>query len=71
MLLKKPPPARVREPLSGGGLRFAARGAGLRLEVGVAHGARMQLHVADVADAGQVHHHALKAQAEAGVRQEP
>ena len=37
------------------------------LEFRVAHGAGMQLHVADVADARQVHHHALEAQAEARV----
>ncbi len=33
--------------------------------------AREGKHVADVADARQVHDHALEAQAEAGVRQEP
>ena len=27
----------------------------------------MQLHVPDVADAGEIHHHALEAQAETGV----
>ena len=37
------------------------------LKLRVAHRAGMQLHVADVADTRQVHHHALEAQTEAGV----
>ena len=36
-------------------------------EVGVAGGARMQLDVADVRHAREVHHHALEAEAVAGV----
>src|SRR5699024_12619761 len=39
----------------------------LKLDLRVAHGTGMQLYVPDVADAGEVHHHALEAQAETGV----
>ena len=41
------------------------------LKVCVAGGSRVQLHVADVRYAGQVHDHALKAQAIARVTAEP
>lgn len=37
------------------------------LEIRVTHGSRVQLHVPDVGDAGEVHHHPLEAQSEAGV----
>ena len=37
------------------------------LKLCVAHSAGMQLHIANVADTGEVHDHALKAQAVAGV----
>ena len=38
----------------------------LMLELRVAHRSGVQLHVADVADAGEVHDHALEAQTIAG-----
>ena len=39
----------------------------LGLKIGVAHGSGMGQDVTDVGDAGEVHDHALEAQAEAGV----
>ena len=46
---------------------MATRASVRRLEVGVAHGARVRQDVADVAHAGQIHDQALEAQTVAGV----
>ena len=51
--------------------RVATRASVRRLEVGVAHGARVRQDVADVAHAGEVHHQALEAQTVAACLQEP